>query len=464
MLARTIEEGVYEPGERLPSIRRLARSFHVSINTLRSAMERLVDSGFVEARERTGYFVVARPTVHEASEYVDDVVEAALCEYSCRAAPCEPSVRLDVAVTPRELVPSDLIRAATHEASLSNSPLLDDYATFDRTVELRTLLAQRALISGVTLNPDELVLAESIEGALLKLLILLNPDRRPVAVQSPTYYSYLAALRALSMPVYELPVDEDGAISVTRLEEGIHLFGVSVALVDSVVHNPTGRVLPVQTRHELADLAAGSDLTIIENDTLRDTCRHASVTSSLYSLAPSGSVYLISTFSETLVPSIKVAWIAAGRESDSMRDRWRVITCTISALQLAVLEKLLHSGHVRRRIEANRARVEEGLSACAADVCRLFPSGTRVRCPDGGYALWLTLPESVSGLELFRRARQDGIFVAPGSLFSSRRGSFENYLRIVPGIYTERSRDAVTRLAKLTGQMSRVEQVHYTLH
>ena len=60
---------------------------------------------------------------------------------------------------------------------------------------------------------------------------------------------------------------------------------------------------------------------------------------------------------------------------------------------------------------------------------RHFPAGYRVAVPDGGYFLWIELPEQVDALQVHQRAIESGISIAPGPIFSARR-EFKNCLRL----------------------------------
>lgn len=86
-------------------------------------------------------------------------------------------------------------------------------------------------------------------------------------------------------------------------------------------------------------------------------------------------------------------------------------------------------------------------------VARLFPEGTAVSRPQGGFVLWVQMPAGVSGTEVYRRARLEGINVAPGLMFSTAN-KFENCLRLNGGNpWTERIETAVFRLGSIAHEI-----------
>ncbi len=448
-IQQAIADGVYEPGERVASIRQFADSFDASINTLRAAFSLLQDRGVLETRPRAGTFVVTRPTWSDECDYVDDLVDAVIEEYACRSAQVPVTAPMDVAVLPPELVPESRIHAAVRAVAQRSHPLLTGYATFDRTMELRSRISQWELVHGTAVSPDQLVLASSIELAMMQLLVLLNPARNPVAVQSPTYYGHLTILRTLGMPVFELPVAADGSFSVARLADAVNREQIALAVLDTSVHNPTGTSVPDHLLNEIAGLTAQGRLTVIEYGMLRDMRFGAGESPPLYNRAPSGSVFLCSSYAETLVPSIKAAWVAAGSRASFVRDRWLATACFVSALELSVLEQLLSSRDIRRQQERIRGVVGTSMREAAELVRATFPRGTLVQHPSGGFALWVKLPGGISGRRVFRAARDRGIAIAPGAMFARHPDDYDNHIRIAPGVLTAAKRRAIQQLATI---------------
>ena len=72
--------------------------------------------------------------------------------------------------------------------------------------------------------------------------------------------------------------------------------------------------------------------------------------------------------------------------------------------------------------------------------------------PQGGYSLWIELPGNVSGLDLFNHAIREGISLAPGEIFS-QDDSFENYIRLDAGCYTDELKPAIKRLGEIINEL-----------
>jgi DNA-binding transcriptional MocR family regulator len=131
-------------------------------------------------------------------------------------------------------------------------------------------------------------------------------------------------------------------------------------------------------------------------------------------------------------PGYRVGWAAAGRFAKQVQ-RLKMMSSLATAIpsQLAVHDYLQQGGferHLRRLREALAVQQQHTLAL----IEQSFPSGTRVTRPEGGYFLWLELPEAVDALALHRQALVCGISTAPGVLFSADQ-RFSHHLRLNTG-------------------------------
>ncbi len=133
-----------------------------------------------------------------------------------------------------------------------------------------------------------------------------------------------------------------------------------------------------------------------------------------------GLVLSCGSFSKCLAPGYRVGWVAAGRYVQQL-TRAKIMSTLSTAVpsQQALAEYLAHGGYERhlRRLRRTLARQSDLASRLAT---RLFPSGTRLSRPQGGYFLWVEFPEHVDTLRLHAQALDRGISTAPGRMFSAR--------------------------------------------
>lgn len=454
--ARQIAEGVLRPGDRLASVRQACQANGLSPITVTQAYALLESRGLIEARPRSGYFVRARlgralpepamsaPGRRSSALQVSDFIFEIL-----------DSVR-DPAVVPLgssfpapELFPLDRLGRCLAAAARRMKPqdTLTDLPPGHP--ELRRLIALRYLGQGARVSPDDIVVTN---GAMEALNLCLQAVTRPgdlIAVESPTFYAGLQAAERLGLKVVEVPSHPREGVNLAALEQVLAAHPVRACLFMLNYANPTGACVPDDSRRALMALLERHDLPLIEDDVYAEL--HHGETPPLCSKAldRDGRVMHVSSFSKCLAPGFRIGWVAAGRYADAIRrQKLSFSLATPVALQHALADYLKQGGY-DRHLRTLRAALRTQLTARVADVEAHFPAGTRMAAPEGGYFLWLELPEGCDTLALHREALARGLSIAPGPMFSAQR-EFRNFVRLNFGHPdTEARRAAVRELGRL---------------
>jgi DNA-binding transcriptional MocR family regulator len=132
-----------------------------------------------------------------------------------------------------------------------------------------------------------------------------------------------------------------------------------------------------------------------------------------------------------------------------------ISTISTSSLPQAGLAEYLKHGGYERHLRGFRQRLSEALGAMTNAVTAYFPAGCRITRPQGGYMLWVEMPESIDTLRLHRLALTEGISIAPGPLFSVR-GKYKNFVRLNYGHFDAKSTvNAVRTLGRLSAGLMR---------
>ncbi len=165
-----------------------------------------------------------------------------------------------------------------------------------------------------------------------------------------------------------------------------------------------------------------------------------------------GLVLYCSSFSKTLAPGYRVGWIVPGRFKEKVAQLKALLNvATASPTQLAIAEFLTNGGydhHLRkiRRVYARQtALVREAVG-------RYFPAGTRVSRPEGGYILWVELPEGYDAFRLYELALKEGIGIAPGKIFTLG-DKYGNCFRLNAAFWSERTEQALETLGGIAEGM-----------
>jgi DNA-binding transcriptional MocR family regulator len=144
-----------------------------------------------------------------------------------------------------------------------------------------------------------------------------------------------------------------------------------------------------------------------------------------------------------------VGWVAAGRYSKVIERLKLTTTLSASVPAQIALAKYLQKGGYDKHLRKLRHTLLVNQIKFVEAIERYFPEGTRLTRPQGGYFLWVKLPDGISALELHRMALAKGISIAPGPIFSAQRG-FTDYIRLNYGhIWDARIEDALATLGAL---------------
>ncbi|MDB6144279.1 MAG: GntR family transcriptional regulator, partial [Pseudomonas sp.] len=187
--------------------------------------------------------------------------------------------------------------------------------------------------------------------------------------------------------------------------------------------------MPEARKRALLVLAQRYDVAIIEDDVYGDLAYTYPRPRTIKSFDEDGRVLLCSSFSKTLAPGLRIGWVAPGRYLERVLHMKYISTgSTATQPQLAIAE-FLQGGHYEPHLRRMRGQYQRGRDQMTDWVMRYFPQGTRASRPQGGFMLWVELPEDFDTLRLNRALLGQGVQVAVGSIFSAS-GKYRNCLRM----------------------------------
>ena len=434
-LRQRIEHGIYRVGDRLPSIRALCREFTVSVSTAQAAYARLEDAALIEARPKSGYYVLPRQT--------PSVLPAMTRPAQRPLDVSQWDQVLELVGMPRDDAVLMLGRGIPDLESVTLKPLQRLLASLHRrgdihglnydalvgSLELRRQIARLATGSGCLLHPDDVLITTGCQEALAISIRTLASPGDVIAVDSPSFYGTMQILKANGLKALEIPTDPCTGVSLEALELALEQWPIRAIQVTPTCNNPLGYTMPESRKRALVALAQRFDVAIIEDDIYGDLAFTTPRPKSLKAFDDDGRVLLCSSFSKTLNPGLRVGWIAPGRYRDQVMHMKYVSTGASATLpQLAVAEFII-KGHYERHLREMIRQYQRHRDILLGWIEQHFPTGTGVSYPQGGFLLWLELPGGVDCVRLNDRLAASNIRIAPGSLFSAS-GKYRHCLRL----------------------------------
>ncbi|MDQ0038616.1 DNA-binding transcriptional MocR family regulator [Variovorax boronicumulans] len=435
-IAQRIRTGSLKANDRLPSVRELKSQLGISASTVFSAYYLLEAQGLVEARQRSGYFVRAgvemqaselaasEPVLQSMSVDVSSLVFQVLAQARER-----DMVPLGSAFPSPELFPFEQLAAGMTRALKRMDPWQTVEDLSPGNAQLRHQISLRYGSVGMDVPASELVITS---GAMEALNLALESVTQPgdvVAIETPTFYGALQALERRGLRAVEVETHPRTGVDLNSLARVIDEHPVKACWFMPTFQNPMGCTMSDAAKERLVGMLATRAIPLIEDDVYGELAHGARRPPPAKAWDRAGWVLHCSSFSKSLAPGYRIGWVAGGRFAATLgRNKLMSSLATALPSQLALQEYLQHKSF-DRHLRALRHSLSRQQAACLRLIDRYFPTGTRVTRPEGGYFLWLALPEGVDSLALHQDALRFGIGVAPGHLFSADR-RYIRHLRI----------------------------------
>ncbi len=412
-IGRMIDEGLLQPGRRMASLRLAAGEYGVSKNTMVEVYDRLVASGRLEARRGAGFYVRApglRPS--EAPPHMTEAIDivSLLREQLCQVHP----VRVGDGRPPRSwMEDSELGRHLRLHAGKGGLPVEHGYGDPIGYAPLRAQIGLMLAERSIQVSPAQILLTFGANHALDLIIRQLLQPGDTVLVDSPGYYPLFGKLKLARVEIAGVRRLPDGP-DLDDLAAQIARHRPKAFFTQSLAHNPTGGSIALPVAHRLLQIAAHHDLTIVEDDPFADVMPASAPR--LAALDQLERVIYVGTFSKTLSASLRIGYIAAGPALARALSDIKMLTVVNSSGYLErLVSDLIASGQYRHHLKRLKERIGKAERSASVNLERLdLPIFSR---QGGGYYLWVGLPSGLDDLALARRASEQGIFIAPGSVF-----------------------------------------------
>ena len=445
----------------------MSEQMSVSISTVMQAYQLLEDRGLVEPRPQSGHFV--RPKHCRRVAIADAPPEPEMLRLplkpglvrteelvmrSIQLARRPGAVLLGTALPSSEFLPTESLNRILARVVRENPAIASQYEFSPGLRELREQIARRAMDTGCSLGPDDIIITTGATEALLLSLRAVTEPGDTVAVESPCYFGFLHLLKMLRLQAVEVSTDPRAGISIDELEKLVAKNpGVKALILVPNVHNPLGNIMPDENKRHIAERMQRSGIPIIEDDICGDLAFDLPRPRCIKTFGRADNVLLCGSFSKTLAPGYRVGWVAAGRWHHAVNEL-KLISSFGSATppQLAIASYLATGGfdrHLRRLRKTYRGQ----LQLLSDSVLRSFPTGTRATRPAGGHLLWVELPKLIDTQAFHEELAAADITLSPGSMFSAGR-HYRNCLRLNAGIpWSAKVEKAVKTIGRLADRL-----------
>lgn len=353
-----------------------------------------------------------------------------------------------------ECIPVEELAECARAAILNDGATALSYGPSGGYAPLRAWIADRHAV-----DPSHVVVTNGSLQGFVFLAELLARDGARVLVEAPTYDRPLKILDALGADVVAVPQTDEG-IDLDALAETLRSGERPAFLyVIPTFQNPSGRTLEADGRRRLVELAAEHDLLVLEDDPYGLVRFEGVPPPTLHELEGGERVIHSSSFSKIVAPGVRVGYLVLPKPLAERVEAVATSTYISPALlSQATVYEFLRRGLLERNLQLVQSLLKARRDALLETLDEhLAGTGARWSRPEGGYFLWLELPDGVDAVELLAAAERIGVTFIPGPDFFPRGGGGRSAARLAFSFASPAQLvDAGTRLATLLTSASAV--------
>lgn len=329
-----IVKGAYKSGDRLPSKRTIAESFASSVITAEHAYAILCDEGYIEARERSGYFVIYRekdcfPVSHQGERDI-------FIPENHHTAPGDFPFSV-FAKTARRVL-SEYGDALLMKSPGAGLPELRDAVS-----------AYLARSRGIFVSPENIIIGAGAEYLYTLIVQLLGRDKI-YGLENPSYDKIRKVYAANGAGYELLTMGADGILS-----EELAKTSADILHITPFNSFPSGITASASKRREYIRWAKERGGILIEDDFDSEFSALTKTEDTVFSLDDGGSVIYMNTFSKTIAPSIRMGYMVLPDPLlESFRKKAGFYSCTVSAFEQHIIAEFISCGDFERHINKVR--------------------------------------------------------------------------------------------------------------
>ncbi|OWR33024.1 GntR family transcriptional regulator [Saccharibacillus sp. O23] len=460
-LRASIARGDWIQGEKLPSVRRMSEKTGLHRLTVFKAYGMLKEDGWVESREKSGYYVIMprpneeriasrRETIDAHRHDPDPDAPANLAAVEDEALSPLPALlgelhsvdcayQFSQALIDPLLLPNTYLAEQAKQVFDRYPRVLGTYAPLRGDEEL--LEALRRYLSeacGVDIAESEVLVTGGAQEAIhLACEALVRPGDA-VLIEQPSYSVAIEMFRHRNARLLPVGIRPDG-YRMDEVEALMRRYRPVLFYMNPTFHNPTGWCVPPEQRKQLADLAETYGCILVEDDAFRDIYFGSPPPAPVYGYDTSGHTIYVRSFSKYVFPGLRIGCLAA--PPPLMR---RLLAAKArSGGGTPLLNQKVFAHHFqseRSRSHLHKLRIALQLRKEAMETA-LAGSGWRWHSPSGGLNLWIELPEGLHPERLLADSlggrHTDTVAFVPGSFFDPD-GQADRHIRLSYSLLNER--------------------------
>lgn len=348
-------------------------------------------------------------------------------------------------------LPKELINEAFQKVMSTRGDLAIQYSGGQGDLKLRDQVRELMALEGIKSSVEDIVMTTGSQHGLDLISGLFLDKDDVVLAEGPSYVGAIGIFRHYEAHIEHVETDHDG-LQPEALKEAIARLkaqGRKIKFLYLVPNfaNPSGVTLAAKRRAKIIDLCRKNGILVLEDNPYGLLYFDKKVPDALRSM--DDNVIYLGSFSKILAPGFRVGYVLAPpaiREKLVLAQE-SAILCP-SVFSQSMISEYLDSADWQAQINTFRDVYRERKDAALEAMAEYLPKLSTTR-PDGGFYLWITLPEGIDSKAMLPLAVKELVAYTPGTAFYGD-GTGQDKLRICYSFPTpENIKVGIKRLANV---------------
>jgi GntR family transcriptional regulator / MocR family aminotransferase len=411
-IKQEIQNGTIKQEAKLPSKRKLSHYLGISQNTIQTAYEQLCAEGYVESKPRKGIFV----TKFVDELFCSQVLNTKLNRNERLEKELEYVIDFSIGKIDLDYFPYTLWRKLTIQSLYSDQRNLLLIGDAQGEQCLREEISKYLFQSrGVRTSADQIIIGAGTQF-LMTLLCMLIGKQYKYAVEDPGFHRTRCVFKDQGIDVYPVPINNEG-ICIEELSKST----ARVVYVTPSHQFPYGMVMPISRRMELLKWCEERNGFIIEDDYDSEFRYKGKPIPALQGLDTKGNVIYMGTFSKSLIPSIRISYLALPPIlMRKYQEHYKVYKQTVSRLHQNTLFRFMKEGYWSRHLNKMRTLYSKKQKKLLTAIDKHMGDRVEVIGEKAGLHILVKVKNGMTEEELIKAAYEVKVKVYPTSIYYDR--------------------------------------------
>jgi DNA-binding transcriptional MocR family regulator len=338
-------------------------------------------------------------------------------------------INLAAGLPSADCVPKAALKRAFDAAFNDEPDVALGYHTPEGDYPLREMISERFARRGILVAANDMVITTGCSQALHGMIRLLAEPGDVVACEAPAYYSTLEILGDLGVRVLPIPVRDSHGVDLDLVTTLFERFRPRLFVVCSTLSNPSGATLPNDARRALVQICQTTGTHILEDEIYGELSEIDGLRP-IRSYDDGSTVSYVMSYSKTVAPGIRIGVCVPG----SNTDRFALLKCQQDMHSATLCEvafrKYLETGDLDTHLNYLQALNQRRRKIAREIIQQHFPKEANVWIPEGGFLLWVELPQHIDVEAAYQAALRKNVAFSRGAAFFTTADAKVNSMRL----------------------------------